>query len=102
MLTKKQNLLETIHGGHPDRFVNQYEAFQMAFTPIMMQSPMPEYGGEPVVNAWGVTNAWPIGTPGSFPVHTPDKIVNKDITCWRDYVKAPANQISGGSLGAFY
>lgn len=49
MLTKKQNLLETIHGGHPDRFVNQYEAFQMAFTPIMMQSPMPEYGGE---NRW--------------------------------------------------
>ena len=89
MLTKKQNLLETIHGGHPDRFVNQYEAFQMAFTPIMMQSPMPEYGGEPVVNAWGVTNAWPIGTPGSFPVHTPDKIVIKDITRWRDYVKAP-------------
>ena len=25
MLTKRQNLLETIHGGHPDRFVKQYE-----------------------------------------------------------------------------
>ena len=25
MLTIRQNLLETIHGGHPDRFVNQYE-----------------------------------------------------------------------------
>ena len=26
MLTKRQNLLETIKGGNPDRFVNQYEA----------------------------------------------------------------------------
>ena len=89
MLTKRQNLLETIHGGHPDRFVNQYEAFQMVVHPIMTQSPMPQYGKGPVVNAWGVTNVWPEGTPGSFPVHTPDKIVIKDITRWRDYVKAP-------------
>ena len=89
MLTKRQNLLETIHGGHPDRFVNQYEAFQMLVHPIMTQSPMPQYGKGPVVNAWGVTNVWPGGTPGSFPVHTPDKIVIKDITRWRDYVKAP-------------
>ena len=89
MLTKRQNLLETIHGGHPDRFVNQYEAFQMLVHPIMTQSPMPQYGKGPVVNAWGVTNVWPEGTPGSFPVHTPDKIVIKDITRWRDYVKAP-------------
>lgn len=89
MLTKRQNLLETIHGGNPDRFVNQYEALQMIFDPVIMQSPMPEYGGEPVVNAWGVTNSWPKGTPGSFPVHTPDKIVIKDITRWRDYVHAP-------------
>lgn len=25
MLTIKENLLETIRGGNPDRFVNQYE-----------------------------------------------------------------------------
>ena len=31
MLTKRQNLLETIHGGKPDRYVNQYEAFAMLF-----------------------------------------------------------------------
>ena len=35
MLTKRQNLLETIHGGNPDRFVNQYEAFKMIMgTPV--------------------------------------------------------------------
>lgn len=25
MLTKRQNMLEVIHGGNPDRFVKQYE-----------------------------------------------------------------------------
>ena len=25
MLTPRQNFLETIHGGHPDRFVNQFD-----------------------------------------------------------------------------
>ena len=29
MLTKRQNFLETIRGGKPDRFVNQYEYFQL-------------------------------------------------------------------------
>lgn len=94
MLTTKQNLLETIHGGHPDRFVNQYEAFKMVFDPIMGQSPMAAYGEAPVVNAWGVTNVWPEGTPGPFPVHTPDKIVIKDITHWKDYVHAPRTKFS--------
>lgn len=90
MLTIKQNLLETIRGGNPDRFVNQYEPFKMIFSPSMMHSPSPKLGGGPVVNAWGVTNEWPAGTPGSFPVHTPEKIVIKDITRWRDYVHAPS------------
>lgn len=29
MLTKRQNLLETIRGGNPDRLVNQFEALGM-------------------------------------------------------------------------
>ncbi len=90
MLSKRQNLLETIHGGHPDRFVNQYEAFHMLFgTPYGIRNHSPRYGEENVVNAWGETCSWPIGTPGQFPVHTPDKIVIKDIEHWKDYVKVP-------------
>lgn len=89
MLTKRQNLLETIRGGKPDRFVQQYEALEMVFNPIMMHSPVPQPGQLNVVNDWGVTNSWPAGTPGAFPVHTPDKIVVKDITKWREYVHAP-------------
>ena len=90
MLTIRENLLETIHGGHPDRFVNQYEAFKMLNTPLNLHDHNPKYGEENVVNAWGVTRSWPEGTPGPFPVHTPDKIVIKDITRWREYVHAPS------------
>ena len=90
MLTPKQNMLEVIKGGNPDRFVNQYEAVQLLFHPFMFANPLLEPGQENVVNAWGVTNTFPKGVPGSFPVHTPDKIVVKDIEDWQDYVHAPS------------
>ena len=89
MLTKRQNVIETMKGGNPDRFVNQYEAFQIVFHPYLASNPMPEPGGPEVVNLWGITSSWPAGFPGAFPVHTPDKIVIKDITHWKDYVKKP-------------
>lgn len=90
MLTVRQNLLETIHGGHPDRFVNQYEFMKIIMgSPFGKRNPNPKYGEHNVVNAWGVTKSWPIGTPGAFPVHTPDKIVIKDIEEWQKYLKVP-------------
>ncbi len=90
MLTRKQNLLETIRGGNPDRYVNMYEAFKIyKDTPYFANNAAPVKGGPNVVNAWGVTLSFPENTPGAFPVHTPDKIVVKDITHWRDYVTAP-------------
>ena len=93
MLTAKENLRETLKkDGKPDRFVNQFECFPMIFTPQSIVNPRPEYGGEEIVNAWGVTQAWPEGTPGAFPVHTPDKLLIQDIEHWQDYVKrAPAS-----------
>ncbi|MBK5244910.1 MAG: uroporphyrinogen decarboxylase [Eubacteriaceae bacterium] len=92
MLTKRQNLAEVMKGGNPDRFVKQYEAFAM-----MMRTPItrikPPIGGE-IVNEWGVTIRWPEGQLGAFPVHDAEHIVIKDITKWRDYVKAPAVEFS--------
>jgi len=91
MLTKRQNLLETIHGGNPDRFVNQFEAFAMMnVTPYSKRNKRPVKGQGPIVDLWGVTKDYPANTPGPFPVHTGDKIVIKDMENWRDYVKAPA------------
>jgi len=90
MLTAKENMREVIRGGEPDRYVNQYEAIALLFHPYQMIRPPLKRGQENVVNGWGVTNSFPAGTPGSFPVHTPDKIVVKDIEEWRKYVKAPS------------
>ena len=90
MLTAKQNMHECVFNGKPDRYVNQYEAISLLFHPYMFMYPGAQLGGPPVVNGWGVTNQWPLGTPGGFPVHTPDKIVIKDIEHWRDYVHAPS------------
>ena len=91
MLTAKQNLQETIRGGNPERFVNQYEAIMLLFHPyLLFTHGMMTKGQEDIINAWGVAYSFPEHTPGQFPVHTPDKIVIKDIEHWRDYVKAPA------------
>ena len=91
MLTAKENMRQVILGGSPDRFVNQYEAIALLFHPFMMfSSPLLKKGDPDRVNAWGVTNSFPSNVPGAFPVHTPDKIVIKDIENWRDYVKFPS------------
>lgn len=102
MLTKKANLLETIRGGNPDRFVNQYEALSMLYgTPYTASYPMPVAGSSPIVNGWGVTISFPEGMPGPFPVHDQEHIVCKDITRWRDYVKAPNVKFSAKEWAPF-
>jgi hypothetical protein len=91
MLTAKQNMLETVRGGNPDRYVNQYEAITLLMHPYMIHANgLLQRGQQNVVNAWGVTNSFPENTPGAFPVHTPDKIVVKDIENWKEYVHAPS------------
>lgn len=90
MLTPRENVLETIRGGNPDRFVNQFEAFKLQWaTPQDLRFPDVQCGGKPVKNCWGVTMAFPEGTPGPFPMHDDEHLVIKDITCWKDYVTPP-------------
>ena len=91
MLTKRQNMLETIKGGHPDRFVNQFEAIEFLWaTPYSRKGKrgMLKPGGE-IVNDWGVTIRYQENTPGPFPVHDKEHIVLKDVTAWRETVKFP-------------
>lgn len=90
MLTARENFYQAAKGLNPDRYANQYEALRLALNVSMFHSASPAYGQENVVNAWGVTNSFPIGTPGAFPVHNPDTIVIKDIEHWQDYVHAPS------------
>ena len=89
MLSVRQNFLETIHGGKPDRFVNQFEFMTMGFDPISMVALGNCPKGETAINGWGVTIQFPEHVPGPFPDTSPEKVVIKDIEHWRDYVKAP-------------
>ena len=90
MLSPKENFYQAAKGLKPDRFVNQYEAIRLFLHPALMHGGGARRGQLNVKNAWGVTSSFPEGLPGAFPVHTPETIVIKDITHWRDYVHAPA------------
>lgn len=84
MLTPRQNLLETIRGGHPDRFVKQYEFMAMPYSdPYSMTNPQPYFpGDDDKIDFWGVKWSWPANVPGMFPVHTPGNKVIPDIDEW--------------------
>ena len=90
-LTPRENCLETMKGGKPERFVKQYEAFNIPFRQLASyrwrNNPKP--GELNVKNNWGVTVSWAEGQPGAFPNHKPELIVCKDIEEWQDYVTAP-------------
>jgi hypothetical protein len=90
MLTIRQNLLETIHGGNPDRFVDQFEFIPLLYGlhPLSKDFPPPKPGGE-AVDGWGVTRRFPKGMPGAFPVHDDAHKVCRDITKWKSVVKMP-------------
>lgn len=87
MLTTRQNLLETIKGGSPDRYVNQYE-----FMEIVVPIPgfaYPAAPGETVKDEWGITFTWPEGQIGAFPIHDEEHKLLKDITKWKEVVTPP-------------
>ncbi|HHY26235.1 MAG TPA: uroporphyrinogen decarboxylase, partial [Desulfitobacterium dehalogenans] len=44
MLTKRQNLLETIKGGNPDRFVKQYEFMNLIMEASVTMAGFPAPG----------------------------------------------------------
>ena len=90
MLTAKRNMQETMRGGKPERFVNQFEAITQLPHPYLETMGGAARGELNVRNAWGVTSSFPEGLPGAFPVHTQDTIVVKDIERWREHVKAPS------------
>lgn len=90
MLTKKLNLLETIRGGNPDRYVLDFEPFMRQwYTPQDIRHPDPIEGGPDAKDCWGVTWTYPQDSIGPFPLADEEHLVLKDITHWRDYVKMP-------------
>ncbi|KPU45593.1 methylcobalamin:coenzyme M methyltransferase [Oxobacter pfennigii] len=90
MLTTRQNLLEVIKGGNPDRFIKQYEAFKIVGgDPVGANNPRATKGGPNIIDNWGVTRSFPANVPAAFPVHDEEHKVVKDVTKWKEVVKAP-------------
>ena len=94
MLTKKENLRETIRGGHPDRFVNQYSFMELLADPVRENAGCSLKPGEEGYNGWGVKICFPKGTPGEFPLSEGEDKLLKDITQWREVLKAPRIEFS--------
>lgn len=82
MLSIRQNLLETIHGGKPDRFVNQYEYLELIVDPITIAFGDDVDLGCERTNEWGVKIHFPKGTPGPFPACEGEDKLIKDISQW--------------------
>jgi hypothetical protein len=91
VLTAKENFLETIRGGNPDRFVNQFEPFGLLWKadPLNQVFPLPE-PGETAKDGWGITHHFYPNTPAALPVHDDEHTVLQDITQWREVVQAPS------------
>lgn len=89
MLTKRENAIETIRGGRPDRLVNQYEYLALMVGGYPGKSPVLKRG-ETAKNEWGVTYSWPEDSPAKMPICDSGHVVVKDIENWRSYVKAPS------------
>ncbi|MCL2137881.1 MAG: uroporphyrinogen decarboxylase, partial [Coriobacteriia bacterium] len=89
MLTPRQNVMEVMKGGNPDRFVKQFEFFEFAGDPLSAFGAFPEPGSTST-DAWGVTTIWPEGVITPFPMHDDEHKVVKDIKNWREYVHAPS------------
>lgn len=89
MLTDRENLMEVINRGKPERFANQYDPFHLLYTPVLIHDNYPIKGGPNTINDWGVELSWGADQPGAFPIHSPEKIVMPDITRWKEAVEAP-------------
>ena len=67
MLTDRENLMEVINRGKPERFANQYDPFHLLYTPVLIHDNYPIKGGPNTINDWGVELSWGRISPGHFP-----------------------------------
>ncbi|MGX8715015.1 MAG: uroporphyrinogen decarboxylase family protein [Lachnospiraceae bacterium] len=101
MLTKKQNLRETIHHGNPDRLVNQFEYVSLFFDPCTMAAMGTPVRGGSWFNGWGVRIEFPEHVPGMFPDTSPEYVVIKDMENWKEYVHAPKTDFTDEEWAPF-
>lgn len=84
----RENFLETLRGGKPEFLVNEWEPFEMVFDPLMGITLTAQLG-KTIIDPWGVSIYWGENEPGAMPIVNDKTKVCKDITKWRETVKAP-------------
>lgn len=84
----KENFLETLRWGKPEALVNSWEPFGMVFDPLMAMT-LVARRGETVIDPWGVSVYQAEDEPGVMPIINDETKVIKDITKWKEVVKAP-------------
>lgn len=93
-MTKRENLRETLRGGTPDSFVNQYSYMELMEDPIRDTAGCLLQPGEEGYNGWGVKICFPADAPGEFPLTEGDDKLLKDIVQWRNVIKAPKTKFT--------
>ena len=91
MLTKRENFLETIRGGHPEHFVDNFEFINLFFDPIALglHSRTPIEIDVPFQNGWGVWSLLGAGEPGPMPLCDEEHKLVKDVCEWESYLDVP-------------
>lgn len=94
MLTPRENFLELLNDGHPDRLVNGYEPFEFVLNePLLNKYYFSCYiEGQDTLNPFGVTIRWKKGDHAGMPYITEENKVIKDITEWKkNFIKQDMN-----------
>lgn len=91
MLTAKENLLETLKpGGHPDRFVNQYQPYVPVMNdPVFRFTRGNRVKGSVTRDVFGTEIVWPEDQFAAMPHVTAENKVCPDVTEWKKYVRIP-------------
>lgn len=87
-MNPKQNFLEILKRGKPEALVRSWEPFGFVFDPLL-DFTNPISPGQTAVDPWGVTVNWGEDEPGSMPIINDHTKVCRDVTNWRNTVKAP-------------
>ena len=90
MLTARENYMELVKGGKPERLVNGYEPFEFVINePLLNKYYFSCYiEGQDTKNPFGVTIRWKKGEHAGMPYVTDETKVIKDVTEWRkDFIK---------------
>lgn len=94
MLTARENYLELVNGGKPERLVNGYEPFEFILNePLLAKYYLSCYiEGQDTLNPFGVTIRWQKGEHAGMPYITEENKVIKDVTEWeKTFIKQDLN-----------